>query len=470
MEPLPMQPAITTPHHCPDVSAESDTRWRWLKRVTVAFLLLLVAATWRLWTPQADFPQVPLFGWVRMLPTWVDWLAFVVLTPSLVGTVMARADSWLSRWGWLALAVTLIVLVIMDQHRLQPWAYQFGLMALAFATLPPRCGLAWVRVLVVSIYVYSAVSKLDVSFCDTLGQRFLEALLPPIGLSMSLWSEATRRGLALVFPVFELLIAAGLCFQRTRRVALVGSIVMHAVMLLILGPWGLGHRPGVLIWNMYFIVQNVVLFGRRSPLSPGGGEGLGVRGELPHAPLAPHPPTPSPRSGERGRASDANGASTAKRVGDWFTQSVFVLAIVLPFLEPWGLCDNWLAWGLYATHGARASVFVHEAAVDQLPASAREFVVAEPGAAPWVRLKLDRLSLAALEAPIYPAPRFDIGCALAIAEAARLDNDQLRVRLEGPADRWTGRRSTTDVVGVDRVRAVADGFWLNARPRDTVGH
>lgn len=151
------------------------------------------------------------------------------------------------------------------------------------------------------------------------------------------------------------------------------------------------------------------------------------------------------------------------------TQSVFVLAVIVPFFEPWGLCDNWLAWGLYSAHGARASVFVHEAAVERLPASARALVVIDPATAPWVRLRLDRWSLAALDAPIYPSSRFDVGCTLAIVEAARLDNDQLLVRLEGPADRWTGQRSTNDVVGVDRVRSIADGFWLNARPRDTVG-
>ena len=38
--------------------------------------LVLFAVTWRLWVPQAVFPQVPLFRWASALPSAVDWLCF----------------------------------------------------------------------------------------------------------------------------------------------------------------------------------------------------------------------------------------------------------------------------------------------------------------------------------------------------------------------------------------------------------
>ena len=47
--------------------------------------------------------------------------------------------------------------------------------------------------------------------------------------------------------------------------------MLHGLLLVILGPWGLDHKPGVLLWNAYFIVQDVLLLAgpvRQSQLQP----------------------------------------------------------------------------------------------------------------------------------------------------------------------------------------------------------
>ena len=96
-----------------------------LRRWWAAAGLALFAATWKLWAPQAEFPQVPLFGWAGSLPLFVDWLAFGVL----LGSVTLAAWRPNSRRSWLVLVVSLSVLIVLDQHRLQPWAWQLLLMA-----------------------------------------------------------------------------------------------------------------------------------------------------------------------------------------------------------------------------------------------------------------------------------------------------------------------------------------------------
>ena len=40
----------------------------WLRKAMAGFGLLLLAITWRLWTPQTEFPQIPfLAGWSMCL-------------------------------------------------------------------------------------------------------------------------------------------------------------------------------------------------------------------------------------------------------------------------------------------------------------------------------------------------------------------------------------------------------------------
>ncbi len=92
--------------------------------------LTLFAATWKLWTPQTEFPQVPLFVWAGSLPLFVDWMAFGVL----LGSLMFATWNPNSRRSWLAFVASLSVLIVLDQHRLQPWAWQLLLMAIVYAT------------------------------------------------------------------------------------------------------------------------------------------------------------------------------------------------------------------------------------------------------------------------------------------------------------------------------------------------
>src|SRR5690606_31868401 len=90
----------------------------------------------------------------------------------------------------------------------------------------------------------------------------LEGLAASIGLSTAMWSETTRRVLAALFPLGELLVAAALLWPRSRRIGLLLAIVMHIALLLTLGPLGHDQKPAVLLWNVFFIGLVFLLFGR----------------------------------------------------------------------------------------------------------------------------------------------------------------------------------------------------------------
>lgn len=70
-----------------DATAAEHKREALLRRWWAVGGLALFGATWKLWTPQTEFPQIPLFGWGGSLPPFVDWLAFGLLLGSLAFAV-----------------------------------------------------------------------------------------------------------------------------------------------------------------------------------------------------------------------------------------------------------------------------------------------------------------------------------------------------------------------------------------------
>jgi hypothetical protein len=201
------------------------------------------------------------------------------------------------------------------------------------------------------------------------------------------------------------------------------------LLLAILGPWGLAHQPGVLLWNAYFIVQDLVLFWP-----------------------------------ERGLAEIVDGGLPPQRA-PWPVLTLVFAVMILPLTEPWGLFDLWPSWGLYASSAERVSLQVHRVARSQLPDSLQPFVEQPADERdPWLTVRLDRWALATRRAPIYPQARVQLGIAIAVAEGAGLA-ERARIIRFGRSDRWSGERAVTVYQGVPEARAGAERYFLNALPR-----
>jgi len=410
-----------------------------LRRLTMFAGLVLIGATWRLWTPQTIFPRVPSFRAFGSLPAAFEWVCFVLLVAATAVGLCAPELSRARRTGLVLFVIALVGMALADQHRLQPWAYQFAIVALILSVSSAKRGLALLRLLVISIYFHSALSKCDYSFLHTQGQTFLSALVEVFGGSTDGWPIGTKTVLAGFFPVGEFLVAIGLCIPRCRRWALYAAIIMHLLLILIVGPWGLGHKPGVLIWNLYFIGQDLVLFSTLSQRRSNRRKAYEIN---------------SPRSGQ----------SALLRTARAGVDMIVVAVLLLPFLEPFGRFDVWPSWGLYATKPERVNVFVDSVSVERLPESLKRYVGPSQFADDNHRFYIDRWSFDALNVPLYPQSRFQVGVALALAEKYELA-EGIRIEIETAADRWTGKRDMRRFEGVSEIPQAADGFVLNSRPR-----
>jgi hypothetical protein len=208
---------------------------------------------------------------------------------------------------------------------------------------------------------------------------------------------------------------------------------MQPKMIEKLSPLGLAHQPAVLIWNAWFIVQAILLFG---------------------FPVQKHEIAAAVRPPARHWLGE---------LAEVVIELVVALVIVLPALNLVDRYDHWLAWGLYAPRNSRAMLYVARDRAATIDARHQQYVTAS-GDGQWLEWRLDRWSLNALGVPIYPQDRFQLGVAEAAIVSQHLDGD-FRIVIKSSADRWTGKREQSMISTRRELDAAQRQFVFNARPR-----
>jgi hypothetical protein len=72
---------------------------------------------------------------------------------------------------------------------------------------------------------------------------------------------------------------------------------------------------------------------------------------------------------------------------------------------------------------------------------------------------LGRWSLVTRGVPIYPQARYQLGLAAAIAQRSDL-SDEIRARMSGVSDRWSGERQTQMMGNLKEIEAAEKQFWM----------
>jgi hypothetical protein len=409
--------------------------------------LVLLSSTWPLWLGKFDMPVIPLFGGLRQAPWWIDLTCLVGLGLGLVG-VAVRWKPIIQRWPWLIIVVCGSSLVALDQHRLQPWFYQLIIVALLFGLSQAAHARGWLTWIVISIYVYSALGKLDFEFLHTVGQQFWQGMWLLLGRAPTESTELAPVAWIAVLPLTELILAVGLAYAPTRRWAGALACLFHGLLMLLLGPWGLQHSWGVFFWNLQFAGQAWWLF------------------------VWPNPSIKK-KTFDAKPGSSAAPQTVSRVAADWpgwgnaLSSALALLVIGLPAVERLGYWDHWPSWALYAPHSSRVEVWLASSSVEQLPESLRQLMSqADDEPALWQRVPLERWSLAQTASPIYPQARFQLGVAVALA---RVVDSQYEIKaiVHGVASRWNGKRISKELEGTAAIeRAAAENYWFNALPRD----
>ena len=414
-----------------------------LRKWTAISSTALIAVTWRLWTPQTVFPQVPALKSLCNAPLWLDWLGLAGL---LIGLLVLALNSRprAVQAGCVAVLLSLLLLCSLDQHRFQPWAYELWLFCGVWLVCGDQFRLKLMRWLLISVYFYSAIGKLDYEFLHTVGQQMLAIVVQGVGVDLKDFSPSIRLAMVAAFPLLELATAVALAWPKTRRIAGCVAIGVHLGLIVILGPFGLNHRLGVLVWNVQVAVQAYWLFVAKQTAEP-----------------------------EKSEFSRQHGFYWPQGFSwsQWLASAMIGAAIALPSTERLGLWDHWPSWALYAPHSSRVYVEVAGPAIDRLPKDLRQLVKEIPTDPDeifiWLAVPIDVWSLHSLHTPIYPQARFQLG----VAEKVATDLNagfQIRVTMLGPASRFTGARRATVYDGATELASAGKRFWVNHHPRNRI--
>ena len=205
------------------------------------------------------YPLTPVWDLVPPLPYPVDYALFGLFVALAASMGIARGRAL----GWLA-AVFLVVaalLVLGDVSRLQPWLYQYSFMLLAL------CLYGWGRVgapdalnacrlIVVATYFWSGLQKANAGFFEIT----YPWLVGPLTERLPDWAGSALLSGAYAVPIVEAAIGVGLLTRRFRKLAAAGALLMHAFIMVCVGPWGNDHNAVVWPWNFAMVVFVLVLF------------------------------------------------------------------------------------------------------------------------------------------------------------------------------------------------------------------
>jgi hypothetical protein len=194
-----------------------------------------------LWHGLRDFPLVPIWNQLLKLP----WYLHDVFFYSGLGLMLLMVWKPNKKLGAVLLAMVFLN-ALLDQNRWMPWHYQFIWMLAAYVFLKNEKQVlqAW-SIILVSVYFYSGLSKLQPSFIhDIWNYLLLQSWLGVHSNNQWFW----RMGY--LVPVAEMTLAILLLIPRFRKIAVGGLITMHFLILLWLGPLGLNINEVIWPWNL----------------------------------------------------------------------------------------------------------------------------------------------------------------------------------------------------------------------------
>lgn len=377
-----------------------------ISTIIVAFECVLVAVTFRLWTGDTDFPAIPLTGGpfsrhVRFafgLGLLAACASFLVAAYRELKTGQSEVASdetvcpyfpRFVRLSALGIVVTGSLCVIANQHCLQAWHWLLMVVMLLVAGAGKDSFLPSMTIVLASVYVCSGLSRISLSEQPNATEMIVQSLLGfvlPQNIAGDLrWIQMA----AMVATAGEILTGLFLCSAKTRKIGIVLAIGMHVALMLALGPLGLRHHWGVIVWNACFVCVLPLLW----------------MGAVPAFSL---------------RCS-------------W--PGICVAVFSLSGLT--GVADNWPSWQLYSSRPETWELWLSPETAAELPESLHPFLSNHPFDGEWQVFKLDRWSLSETGAPVYPEDRFQYGVIREVLSGTK--SPRFRVLIDEPQVAWWKR-------------------------------
>jgi hypothetical protein len=390
--------------------------------VFAIFEILLIGATWNLWWGGSDFPVCPVI--IPAVPVAIDRM---ILIAFLLNAFLIAVEPWICRpdsdhqlavrarsfaallWASCRFRqlFTLLfgtLLAVENQHRLQPWHWLFLLMLMIQQTRDRQRCTQLMQHVIATIYVCSALSRIATDLTGDMTTLIIRQLLDFAGMTEppGPTGEAWFRWCLIIGEGVTGLL---LLLPRFRRFGLCAAMGMHIALLMALGPPGLNHHPGVLLWNLCMLVAVPILFARR-------------------------------------RTSEVHRLTRSDSQRSRGVRFAFAVIWLFPLSGLLGIADNWPSWQLYSSRPERIVMMIREDQRELIPNQLQPFIGRAEVFSEWVPVMLDRWSLQGTGSPVYPEDRFQLWVIGHLLQDAA-DEIQVRIVISEPEFLWWRRRERT---------------------------
>ncbi|MDQ3799375.1 MAG: hypothetical protein M3384_07995 [Acidobacteriota bacterium] len=369
-------------------------RIKFLRLIVCLGLLAGICFSFELWfAVNRTFPRAPLiFELPENSVIHVERCLTVILAASLVSIIFSRR----LKIAFVAAVASLLLLILFDQNRLQPWVYQYFLLLFVLALrarqtedesgLVTAIGLT--QIIIAGLYFWSGAQKLNFSF----SHEILPALLSPLeNLFPDFQFSFPWLGIGAAFA--EISIGVGLLLRRTRNSAVYSAAVMHLIILFFL--IANGYNSIVWIWNATLIPMVFAAFWR-----------FDVALE---------------------RAIRTNGGLEGRTA-----KSITAASVLLPVLSFFGWWDMYLSGALYSGNVEVAAIRINRELIEKLPPEARENVF-QTKKGNELMLPLFEWAMRDLNVPAYPERRVSKAVTGKVCELTNEKNQVELIVKERPA-------------------------------------
>ena len=366
-------------------------------RVLIAVgFLASIAMTYPLWLTERAFPLIPVDPHLAALPSPIDLGSLLLLVVLLATTIFIPS-------GLLAVSVIAVVALLwaQDQNRIHPWGYFFVLVYGALADLwikprerrRPSETATLVQFIVVAIYAWTGLQKLRLTYFTEIVPIILSSYTQPPSIVTVSLLYAT--------PFIEVALALGLLFHLTRRLSVIGLVLLHCGILVMVSPLGRNENYSIVPWNVTMACVVILLFWRSKT------------------------------------------TLRAIMFPSWTrTRVIFLqLCVVLPLLGYFGLWNPYLSFSVYSGASAHGYGFFQERALPNLPPAIRSIV--SPSEGGLYQLSFDRWGVATLLSPPSPQPRDVYQMGLYLCRTVPKAETDLVVIIKTPAKPWESQASDT---------------------------
>lgn len=318
--------------------------------------------SYKLWVPNRFFPHIPIPFITVKFNGLVGWTALLMLAISLLCCIFYKSRICLA-----LIVFSTIVLVLLDQMRMQPWVYLYFTILTCLVLTGQQIDrentfMNCVQIICVGIYFWSGLHKLNSAFLDYTYTSTLETLFLIRDKELLL----VLRNIGYLIPLVEIICGVLLLFWRTRLVGIYIVVALHFAILIFVSPLGINKNFIVIPWNIAMISIVFISFHK-----------------------------------------------TKNQILKWddsyklrIMKSVTILLFwIMPFLNFFSMWDSYMSFSLYSDKSNKYFIAIEQSQIHKIDKRLIPFFVELPNLKGGNLIDVNEWSMTELNVPFYPEDR-----------------------------------------------------------------